>query len=258
MISVRRLKLSAKAAVLHLMCSVCVALVCAFFVFYIWYPGAYAELSGGKNLFFILIAVDVVCGPILTLVVFSPDKSVGHLRRDLACVVLFQVVALIYGLHSVMQARPVFLAFEGDRFRVVSVSDIPQGELSKADPKFRVLSVWGPKLVGVKLASAGDAGYLESIRLSLAGFQPAYRPERWVNYGLQRDAVIHQAKPLSSLRKHYPVEAQLIDRNIRGSGLADSEIGYLPLSAYKQENWIVLVSLKDSMPIALLPLDGWF
>lgn len=258
MVSVRRLKVSAKAAVLHFLCCACVALVCAFFVFHVWYPGGYAEVSGGRNLFFILIVVDVVCGPLLTFVVFSPEKSVASLRRDLACVVVIQLIALSYGLYSVMQARPVFLAFEGDRFRVVSQSDISEDGLSKADAKFQKLSIWGPRLVGVKLISAGDAGFLESIRLSLAGLQPAFRPERWVSYDTQRIAVVKRAKPLSGLKRRYPEKVKLIDDGISEFGLSEGEVGFLPLSAYKQDNWIVLVSLKDSTPLVLLPIDGWF
>lgn len=258
MVSTRRLKFATRAALFHLVFSAFIALAFALAVFFVWYPGGYAELSGGWNLLFILVSVDVVCGPLLTFVVFSPDKSSQHLRRDIACILLFQLLALAYGLHSVMQARPVFLAFEGDRFRVVALSDVPVERLKNIDKKYKIPGFLGPRPIGVKLSTAGSLDYLESLRLSLSGIPPAFRPECWVDYNSQRSVVLRKAKPVSKLERQYPDSLGLINRPIKSASLSEGEVGYLPLSAYKQDGWVVLVSLKDASPLALLPLSGWF
>ncbi|WP_430407397.1 hypothetical protein [Hydrogenophaga sp.] len=109
-----------------------VAASVAWLVFGVWYPTPFHELTGGRTLFLILMAVDVVCGPVLTLVLFDPAKSRFKWRLDLALIVFTQLTALAYGLNQVAAARPVFVAFEGDRFRLVQALDIDESRLQEA------------------------------------------------------------------------------------------------------------------------------
>lgn len=118
------------ATAIHLLLSAAVALVCAVVVFALWYPPPFDELAKGRQLFLLVVAVDVVCGPLLTLIVFNPRKPRAELRRDLSVVVALQLAALTYGLVNVANARPIWLAFEGDRFRVVSVPDVNRRQLA--------------------------------------------------------------------------------------------------------------------------------
>ena len=118
------------AAALHLLICAAVAALTALLVFGIWFPYPYREVAGGRDLFLLILGVDVVCGPILTLVLFNPRKPRKELVRDLTLVALIQLVALAYGIHAVMQARPVLLAFEADRFRSVSVVEIDPAKLA--------------------------------------------------------------------------------------------------------------------------------
>lgn len=69
-----RLKPALTAAFKHLVGSVLVAMLCAGLVFGLWYPSPYGKVAGGFALFGIMVAVDVICGPILTLIVFNPSK----------------------------------------------------------------------------------------------------------------------------------------------------------------------------------------
>ena len=114
-----------KASSIHLGISLAIALLAALLVFGLWYPYPYREISGGRELFLILVAVDVILGPLMTLTIFNRSKPWPELRRDLAIVVLLQLAALSYGLWSVFVARPVHLVFEYDRFRVVHAVEVP-------------------------------------------------------------------------------------------------------------------------------------
>ena len=257
MIKVSRLSAAVFAGAVHLVVSLVVALGSAALVFGVWYPYPYGELAGGRELFILLVTVDVICGPLLTIIVFNPAKPRSELRFDIAAVVMVQVLALIYGLFSVMQARPVFLAFEGDQFRVVSVPDVQMGDINKALPAFRSLSLTGPRLIGVKLAAPGGSEYLQSIQLSLQGVPPAFRPSRWVGYQEQVQNVIAHAKPLTELRAKYPEQQVLIDAVMLDSEISEAGLGYLPLSASKRTNWLVVVDIITGQPKAFLPLDGW-
>ena len=113
------------AAGIHLAISALIALAAAALVFGLWFPGLYRLMSGGQSLFVLVVSVDVVLGPLLTLAVFDRTrKSIRHLRMDLLVIALLQTAALGYGLHTVMAVRPVALVFEVDRFRVVTAADV--------------------------------------------------------------------------------------------------------------------------------------
>ena len=114
-----------RAATLHLSLSVLVAVASALLVFALWYPYPYRDISGGRELFQLVVSVDIVLGPLLTLAVFNRAKPSRELRRDLAVIVLLQFAGLAYGLWTVHLARPVHMVFEYDRFRVVHQVEIP-------------------------------------------------------------------------------------------------------------------------------------
>lgn len=252
-----RLRQASVASLKHLTASVLVASLCALLVFFLWYPSPYGELVGGRELFLLVVSVDVVCGPLLTLIVFDRRKPRAELWRDIGIVVLIQAAALSYGLWSVLHARPVFLAFEGNRFRVVSVPDIDMSEISKAPERLRALSWRGPTLIAARLAKDSDPDFPRSVQLSMSGLHPAFRPSRWEAYETQRQRVIEQAKPLARLRTKYAAQQMLIDNVVRESGKTASHLGYVPLIAGKYSDWSVVVSLDDASVIGFVPLDGW-
>ncbi len=252
-----RIRLALWPSSKHLLASIVVACGVAALVFGVWYPYPYDELAGGRGLFMLLVSVDVVCGPLLTLVVYSASKPRKELWRDIGIVVLLQLGALGFGLFSMMQARPVYLAFEGDRFRVVSAPDIDATLLGQAADKLGQLSFAGPRLVGVRLVETTDPAFPQSIKLSLQGLHPAFRPSRWVDYQTQRTLVMAKAKPLEDLKRKRPGSARLIDEAARKSDLVPETLGYLPLMAENRSDWVVLVGLRDGLPKAYLPIDGW-
>src|ERR1043165_7159180 len=79
MITPTRMRAASRAAVIHLGFSALVGLTTAAIVFGLWFPYPYRDVAGGQYLFMLLVSVDVVCGPLLTMVLFSPLKS----RREL-------------------------------------------------------------------------------------------------------------------------------------------------------------------------------
>ena len=243
-----RFRHAARFALKHLAVSGLIAGLCAALVFFVWYPYPFDELASGRELFALLISVDVVIGPMLSLVVFNPEKATRRAMarpgRDLRTA----AVGPGFGLHSVTEARPVWLAFEGDRFRVVALPDLNRADLAKAPDNLSRLRWTGPKPLGVKVIDGTDPEFLKSIGLAMEGIHPAFRPQRWVDYELQRAEVIRQANPFSQLKRKRPQHPALIDDAVRRSGLVQKAFGYLPLDSQRDADWIVAVSLKDGHP----------
>jgi len=246
-----------KAACIHLVGSAAVALVCVVLVFGLWYPPPFDVLAAGRELIFLIVVVDVTCGPLLTLVVFNPQKSAGELWRDMGLIVFLQSLALVYGLVCMAEARPVWLAFEGDRFRVVSVPDIEKKSLYQAPEELRNLSLSGPKLIGIRLIKNDDPEFPKSIQLAMQGVPPAFRPARWVPYKYQDKAVIAAAGSLKNLYAKHPDKKNILDKGIQNTGLRSDQLGYLPLASEGSNEWVVLIDLTDALPKAYLPIDAW-
>lgn len=233
------------------------ALLFAAVVFGLWYPHPYRAISGGRELFTLLISVDVIAGPLLTLLVFNPSKPRLELWRDLGVVVALQLGALGYGLHSVHQARPVILAFEGNRFRAVSAAELEPDHLREAAANLGSLSNTGPRLIGVRLAKPGDADYLQSVKQSIDGLHPALRPSRWVPYEGQRMEAAREARALAGLRTSSLERATVIDAAIEEAALPIERLGYVPLQSRTHSDWVVIVDRETGWPKAFAPIDGW-
>ena len=82
-----------RASGIHLGISLCIALLAALLVFGLWYPYPYREISGGRALFLLMTAVDVVMGPLITLVVFNQAKRRKELVLDFTVVAVLQLAA---------------------------------------------------------------------------------------------------------------------------------------------------------------------
>ena len=245
-----------KASTLHLVASVALAAVVSALVFGVWYPSPYAAVAGGASLFFLLISVDVVMGPALTAVIASPSKPVAEFRRDFALIVLLQLAALGYGLYTMALARPVYLAFEVDRMRVVVAADIEPASLAEAPPGLRNLPWLGPELIAaVKPTDPGEQ--LKSIDLGLAGVDLSMVPRNWRDYASQAPAAWSAAKPVPDLLERYPAIATEVAALAAASGQAPEALRFLPLMS-RQATWTALLAEPGAQVIGHLPVDGFF
>src|SRR6186713_1890973 len=169
------------AAGIHLGLSVLVAGLAAGLVFGVWYPYPYREISGGRELFLIVVAVDVILGPLLTLTVFDIKKPIKGLRRDLAVIAALQFAALGYGMWTVAVARPVHLVFEIDRFRVVHAIDVPEDELKQAPAGLERLPLAGPTLLSLREFASGTESF-DATMAAMQGVSLSARPGLWQSY----------------------------------------------------------------------------
>lgn len=246
------------AAGLHLTLSLAVAVLAAWLVFSLWYPYPYREISGGRELFLIVVVVDVIMGPLLTLAVFNRSKPVRELRFDLTVIGVLQVAALVYGLWTVSVARPVHLAFEIDRFRVVHAIDIPEEEMNLAPEGLRRLPWTGPTLLSVR-DFRNSQEKMESILAAFGGVPLSARPFLWQSYEKAKPQILNVAKPLSDLKSRFPTQASSIDtalKSVSGGGNANRPIGYVPMVG-RDKFWTVLLDLHTTEVIAFVPIDSF-
>ena len=126
------MKFRFKALGLHLLASA-TALTLIFGALYFgWYrwPGWY--LSDVSQVVFVMAGVDVVVGPLFTLFVAGANKPRRVLARDIAVIVVIQLVALTYGAMSIWSGRPLYYAFSENVLQVVQAYDINPDEVDLA------------------------------------------------------------------------------------------------------------------------------
>lgn len=244
-----------KACAIHLLLSVLLAGFAGVLVFWLWYPYPYREISGGTELFLLVVSVDVVLGPLITFAVFDRRKSWSTLRRDLAVVALLQASALAYGLWTVAIARPVYMVFEIDRFRIVHAVEIDPVLLDKAPMALRTLPWSGPKLLGVR-PFRDQAESMEATLAAVQGVHLALQPNLWQPYTESASAVLLAAKPINHLLKRFPESATRITQMLVSLGRTPEQAVTLPLVG-RHFFWTVIIDPDSGNILATFPLDSF-
>ena len=99
----------------HFFISILVALMVMGLVFFVWYPSPLASAVGVTHIFLMMLAIDVIVGPVLGWLVYKEGKKT--LKFDLSVIILIQIAALCFGHFSIEQRRPAWLVYNVVRFK---------------------------------------------------------------------------------------------------------------------------------------------
>jgi hypothetical protein len=103
-----------QAFAIHMAISLVIFFILLVFITQYWYPGILFDTGNGWKAIGMIVGIDLILGPLLTLIVFNPKKS--SLKFDLSVIALVQTAALIYGMWTIHQTRPLALAFINTSF----------------------------------------------------------------------------------------------------------------------------------------------
>ena len=133
------------AAGFHFLASTLIFSLLLFIIITLWYPQPHFSASGGWQGLIIVALVDLVLGPCLTLIIYNTSKPKKELLTDLSLIILLQVAALSYGVHTVYTQRPAALVFWEDKFYTVPAAVFDQQKISL--DKLKVFSTQQPALI---------------------------------------------------------------------------------------------------------------
>jgi len=244
-----------RAFAIHLTISLLVALLAATLVFAVWYPYPYREISGGRELFTLVMMVDVMIGPFITLVVFNPAKSRREKWLDFSVIGLAQFCALLYGLWTVALARPVHMVFEYDRFRVVHAVDVEPKLLERAVPALQSLPWTGPTCLSLRPMTVNEQ--VDMTLTAINGISLSARPELWQSYEAGRNVILAAAHPAGELLKRFPQHQAEIERAVAATKQPIDSLAYLPLISRNAIFWTVLLDRENAKVLAYLPIDSF-
>lgn len=150
-----------QACAIHFSISLMVFLILLAIILLLWYPGILFSVDGGWTGLRIIIGVDLVLGPLLTLVVFKLGKP--GLMFDLSCIAIAQVAGLAAGVWIVYQERPIALVLAYDTFYSLASHEFEA--FGKDTAVLEQISGAYPKLLYIELPDndiSADIAYIRS------------------------------------------------------------------------------------------------
>lgn len=120
-----------RAFAIHLGISLVIFAALAALVLYVWYPDFFFQTDGGWQGVRLIILVDLVLGPLLTLIVYKAGKP--GLKTDLTLIALFQSICLVAGTYVVYSERPIALVYVDGQFNSLTTDSFTRNGLEVPD-----------------------------------------------------------------------------------------------------------------------------
>lgn len=244
-----------RAGLIHLSLSAAIAAAVFLPIYFFWFPDVLYESAGGRDLFLLIVSVDVTLGPLITTIVYVPGKR--GLKFDLVVIGVLQLAALAYGVYNLFEARPVYFIFVKDRFELVRANDYPDAQLENAPGKYGSLSFTGPRLIGAKLPQGLTANQqFDLIMSGIGGVDVHLMPKYYVPYNEVRQLAREKAEPLQKLRDRNPGHAAEVDKLIASIGRKESELRFLPMRAGKSDLTVVIDAANGNV-VKISSIKPW-
>jgi hypothetical protein len=243
-----------KAAAIHLSISAAIGLVAAILIFGVWYPPPYSQATGATELVVLLLGVDLILGPLLTLVVFRSGKK--SLRFDLTVIAVLQACAFLYGMSVVVRARPAFIVGAIDRFVVVGATELDPKDLAAAtEPQFRSLPWGGPRVVGLRMPPPGKE-HDDLLFWGLSGKDVDKFPRYYTDYANVAAALLEKSKSIDSLAQSRAGAAPVLERWLRQHRRDAPSVRALPMIAPRGDLTMLLDSRSGEV-LGAVPISAW-
>ncbi len=238
-----------RAASIHLAICIVIALILLCLLWFVYYPDPLLEAIGGREIFLMLLGIDIVLGPVLTFVVFKAGKK--SLKFDLAVIAGVQLAALAYGVFTLWEGRPVYIAALGHKFDVVRAADVQQKELDIAKQS---LPLFGPKWTGIKIAT--DEKEKDRVLMSaLAGADYGHFPQHHIPLEAMSAQILEKSKSIADLKKLNTGKDAEIDAWLKSHGTDAASARFQILNAPVRP-MAVIVDGKTAKVIGIAPFSS--
>lgn len=233
----------------HLSLSFFIAVLVIGITFFIWYPAPLAKAVGVTHIFLMMLAIDVIVGPVLGLLVYKEGKKT--LKFDLGVIIALQVSALCYGVYSIELGRPAWLVFHADRFKLVRKNDIIEDNISKALPQFQHVSWIKPQIVAINSAKNVQQHNNDMFIEVLGGVSLAQQPERYVKIEQVKSKIQQHAQNLALLPQYN--DKTLVKKILAEYPRANA---FVPLKATAVDMTVLITKEKGEV-VKIVDLRPW-
>lgn len=236
------------AFLLHLGISLVIFAVLGYLIMYHWYPEFFFQTDGGWQGIRIIAFVDLILGPLLTLIVFKAGKP--GLKFDLTAIAVFQSLCLFAGIYIVYTERPLAIVYTDGYFHSVSADDFR--EVNTSIPDLSHFPGSTPKWVSVKLPEDQEVAHAVRKKAYKSGIPMSmlieyYKPFSGDDIDIRRDPI-----PLEAVIREKETELNLFLSKESGTG---EDYLYFPLGA-RYGYALVALSADDRHFVGVVSLPG--
>ncbi len=239
-----------QAFLIHLGISAVIYLVLLYLIVFIWYPQPFFAADGGWQGVRLVTGIDLILGPVLTLIVFKAGKP--GLKFDLTLIGIFQALALSWGVWTVYDQRTELVVFADGAFytlnpaQVAGVGEAAQKIIAHADtrPPYAY--------VGLPLDKAEKKTLVRSL---FAGRPLFLHGELYAPLTADNQRKIPaQGTPLATLLNQSPSSQQALDDFLQQQQGKVDDYAFLPLHC-RYEHLVMVVDRKDGHFVASLNIN---
>lgn len=203
----------------HFLLSLLLMIIAGYIVFGVWYHKPYYKLFNVMPIFGLMLAVDLILGPLLTLVVYKKGKKT--LKMDLVIIVLIQITAFGWGIWNIANARPAWIAIKQGVGYTISPAYLsnPKNELKVKVPSIFEQNWAKPKTVMLPKDDKSDVLVYETDKYLPYDSQEAIKNQISIKEFEKYDNELYQ-----SVATKYP-----------------NAMGYIPVLSEASTNLLLLI-----------------
>jgi len=230
-----------KAFAIHFSISLLIFFFLLYFILVQWYPEPLFSTDGGWKVIRIIVGVDLVLGPLLTLIVFKSGKP--GLKFDLSMIALVQVLALSWGVWTTYNERPAAVIYTLDFF-----TPVPAYQLAKQGITAKELKQFGDTWPILIYIDVPKEKLSEILTESMQAKKPLYLLSKYYKkFGKEQAAVLKEnSMNIEKYVEDKPELKKLYQRSLVTS-TAKTNISYLAL--HSREKWVTVIFDLDEMRI---------
>ena len=217
-----------RAFAIHIAISAVVFTAVILVVLALWFPVPYFRIDGGLAMIALAAAVDLVIGPLITLLVYRPHRRDNAI--NFAVIAFLQSAALTWGVHVLYSQRPIYAAYVGGPVRTFFPVTEPLIRSTPPAAELRARLNGHPPLVFIPLASdpAQARGMLMSALMggpSLLSSTHLWLPVE----GRALAAIVDEARDRAALEALAADAGGLIDEFLAERGARFEDFAFVPL-----------------------------
>ena len=245
-----------KAFAVHIGISLVIFIAILSYIIYFWYPQPFFTSDGGWQGIRIIAAVDLILGPLLTLIVYKPNKP--SLKMDLTIIGVIQAAALGWGIWVVHYERPIAAVYAEGSFSTVTANDMDARGMTS--DKLKAFGERTPVWIYSNLPE--DFAELQKLRIESlkTGKRLHLLPEYYVAIDETiRNKLSENSFNMEAWLKDKPDDKKIYDKFVQRYGTKTmSGVFFLPWYARYDRNIIVLrkADLSYVATLSIRPPDA--
>lgn len=251
------MKFRFKAFGIHILCSAVLLGTILAALYAGWYHWPAWYLTDVTRVILVMIGVDVVLGPLFTLIVANPRKSRRELTRDIGIIAIIQLAALIYGTNTLWNGRPLYYAFSVDCLQVVQAYDIDPAAAAEARRRHLALAPhWysTPRWISAQFPKDKEEAGKIFEGLMQGGYDIIGLPQYYESWQQGAPDLRKQLQRVADIRYFARTARSRLAARMRAAGLPADQANAIALTG-RSRNLLAVFDPANLKLLALLKAD---